>query len=492
MSLRFLRAVLIGLVTFGLIVSGCQSVNNSPAIGGQPADTHQTPPVEKTKSSATPAKTKTIIPTLTNTPDPHLAVDLKKLNGLTITVWHPWSDELNDQLDKIVQEFNKKNEWGIRIEPKAFYSAGTLFDGVASALSEESQALPNALIAPSEQLSILTTESDALLDLDDYISHPEYGFSSAKVDSFLPIFWEQDQTGDKQIAIPILRTANVMFYNQSWARELGFQSPPKDPAGFKTQACAAAVENNSVGLLDLYGTGGWLVDTDSITTLSWLQSFNESPLIREPAEIPAFDSPSSEDAVLFLRSMLEDGCAWLNRNEMPNNLFSQRKALFFSGTLQEIQYQRKLNQVTGFKDEWTILPYIKQNGDSFVFSSGYSLAVMRSRNADLKKAYQEDLASWLFIRWISDTKNQRALGDVFLSVPVSTDVLDQINASQFPWRQIVTLHEVVLPVPSHPSWRSVRRMVEDAGWQIFHLPADQVKTILPQLDQEVNEALQKK
>ncbi len=43
--------------------------------------------------------------------------------------------------------------------------------------------------------------------------------------------------------IPISQSANVIFYNSQWAKELGFANPPTNYAEFKEQACAATAAN---------------------------------------------------------------------------------------------------------------------------------------------------------------------------------------------------------------------------------------------------------
>jgi len=41
-----------------------------------------------------------------------------------------------------------------------------------------------------------------------------------------PVYLEQDQVSGYQYGIPAERTAVMMFYNVSWAKELGFSTTP--------------------------------------------------------------------------------------------------------------------------------------------------------------------------------------------------------------------------------------------------------------------------
>jgi hypothetical protein len=52
---------------------------------------------------------------------------------------------------------------------------------------------------------------------------------------------------------------------------------------------------------------------------------------------------------------------------------------------------------------------------------------------------------------------------------------------------LLTLPDSVQPAPALASWVEVSRLVEDASWQIYHLPADGLLQILPQLNQAIQE-----
>ncbi len=91
----------------------------------------------------------------------------------------------------------------------------------------------------------------------------------------------------------------MLFYNQTWAKELGFLAYPKTPAEFREQACAAAVSNNTGRILERYGTGGWLIDTDPLTTLSWLDAFGAQALPAEEGQEYTFNTPEGQAALAY-------------------------------------------------------------------------------------------------------------------------------------------------------------------------------------------------
>jgi len=154
--------------------------------------------------------------------------------------------------------------------------------------------------------------------------------------------------------------------------------------------------------------------------------------------------------------------------------------------------QKRANGLAKSQDEWIVLPYPRKNGGSMIYSNGYSLAVLDPSNRSASEETQrKQMAAWLFIRWVSQPENQTALAKNFPSLPVSSAEADLLEKEKnsFPWNLLLPLNDVAQPAPALPTWRAVRRLVEDAGWQVFHLPADQVAGILPELDAGIQEMI---
>jgi len=358
---------------------------------------------------------------------------------------------------------------------------------VQSGLAQDSLVLPDLVAAPEEQLSEWA-EKGLLLPLEEYIALPELGLD----EPFYPQYVQQNQHDGQVVGIPALRSANVIFYNRTWAEELGFSHPPTTPLEFKEQACKAAVANNTSKTLEKFGTGGWLIDTDALTILSWLDAFGAHPLPTSARSKYVFESRESQEAFAFLRGMLDDGCAWLRRSQTPDDYFSRRLALFYTGTAPDMLEQKRANGLAKSQDEWIVLPYPRKNGGSMIYSNGYSLAVLDPSNRSASEETQrKQMAAWLFIRWVSQPENQTALAKNFPSLPVSSAEADLLEKEKnsFPWNLLLPLNDVAQPAPALPTWRAVRRLVEDAGWQVFHLPADQVAGILPELDAGIQEMI---
>ena len=477
------RAViaLFALAAAAVLLAACFSA------GPAPSGADQTPPSQKSPSPRpqnTPARTSTPQPSPTPALPAGLQVDLADLRGVKVTLWQPFVGEMGALLQRMAQEFNQKNEWGIQAAVVAQGSEGVLAEGF-NRPGADSPDLPQAVLAPSAQLNAWLL-ADRLAPLDPYLAYAPTRLDPQVQAGFSPVFWDQDRLNDRQAGIPALRTAYGLLYNRTWAAELGFTSPPLTPAQFRTQACEAAKVNNRSPFLDKRGTGGWLVSTDPEATYAWLMAFGLDAVPAEEGQDYHFAQKAGDDALAFLRSMQEDGCLWVGKDPSSLQYFSERYALFTSVSLQDLSAEAKMLEGVQNPDDWTLIPYPSAVEGPFVNAQGYSYGLV-------KGAAQDQMAAWLFIRWLSLPENQARLGALYPSLPVSASWKDQPAAAPtaFPWTLILPLEKSrILPMPSLPGWLVARRPLEDAGWQLYNLASrDQLPELLPQLDALIRDLL---
>ena len=433
-------------------------------------------------------------PTPANTPTAEIPEILRfqptELKGQKVLFWHPMVGESAVKLEALVKQFNSRNEWGLQVVIAAQGGSGAMAETVAQASSAD---LPDVVLAPSEQLAAWHQDRKLLEDLNPYILLPEWGLAKAEREAFLPIFWKQDQFRPEdgqdnpvlQLGIPAFRSASGLIYNRTFAAELGFKRAPVTPAELFEQACAAAKLNNRSR--DSMGTGGWMIDNSSLSALSWMAAFGADPAPATSAGAWQFDQPNALEAFRYLRGMQEKGCLWVPKHPIPYDYFGDRKALFYSASLQELPLQASYQTKIGSGDDWTMIPFPGVDGKPVAFAYGSSYAVLQAHPAS------RQMAAWLFVRWMSQAANQAELARAWDSFPVSSAAGLQLkaDAGRFPRNLILALEPALRPAPSEASWRLVRRPLEDAFWQLFNLAsADQVATLLPALDQMAAEMIQ--
>lgn len=429
----------------------------------------------------TPAPSAT--PTQTEVPE-HMLVNPQSLRGLEIVFWYPWSGDAVPVIESMVEEFNRENVWGVRVKARSTGGGGDLYWQVVEARATGS--VPDVIAAPPDLLHFWNTQQ-MVADLTDYESNLDWGLSAAEIADFYPVFYEQDQSAGRQIAIPAERSAKVLFYNTTWARELGFEQPPATPAEFERQACAAAQALLMDPGRENDGLGGWIVNRDSMTILSWMAAFGASPSAETGGAL-RFNTRESTEAFTYLRDLYDRGCAWISRDPLPYDYFATRRALFYAGSLDQIRAQVWAMTRANNSDQWGPVAFPSQDGEPALVASGFSYGILRSMP-------ERQLASWLFIRHMLLTRNQVRLVEVNHTLPVSQSAQAALSnfASRNPeWAAALKLVPDAVKAARVPGvWWAASGVLEDATWQMLQVltpvPAD---TILEQADEVVHEMLE--
>lgn len=399
-------------------------------------------------------------------------MEAEALRGVTVEVWHPWDGAEASLFDLQVAEFNESNAWGIVVRGSGQDNYSELFERVTRALATSEH--PDLVIALPEHARAWYADG-GVVDLTPYLSDPLYGLAEAERADIPAAFLAQDESGERRLGMPAQRSARFLFYNEGWARELGFDSPPDTPEEFREQACAANRALRADAAPENDGQGGWLVDAHPMTPLSWMLAFGGG--VQEEQGY-RFLTPENIAAFRFLKTLQEDGCAWVSGGD-PAADFASRQALFATGGLEDAPDQRRAFLSLGNTDEWTLLPFPGDEQDVLVFY-GSSFVLLESSDA-------EQLAAWLFVRWLLSPENQARWVESTGLLPlrgVSMDLLGDYRDSNPQWAAAVELIPQGQIGPQLASWREVRVMLGDGFEYVFQagVPSGQIAAILAQMD----------
>ena len=475
--------ILVPIIILSLLLSGCQSGSViPPAPTGAPSQAVTTGEPTADNPPA-PAASEAI----SRTPQSRLAVTAQELRGIQLIFWHPWTGDLAQELDASAEDFNRSNIWGITVQAVGQGSDNALESSLASVF--QAKSAPALIASPPEAITQVQKTSSAFADLKPYYLDPLWGLGDQEISDFYPIFWQEATAGDVSYSIPFLRSIPVIFYNLTWGKALGYDRPPVTLSDFRAQSCAAAKANRLSGIPDNYGTGGWIVDTSSSSIYSWLAAGGgiPNPL---PSDVLHFNNSSNVATFTYLRKLLDDSCIWLSRNPTPAAYFAQRQALMFSGALADLPAQVKSQAAQKSTDDWLILPYPSDSSVRPVLTSGSSLAILKSTQA-------EQLAAWLFIRWMISPRQQALFAASSYVLPVRKSALNQMTAflTRNPqWSLAPDWLDSARPMPFQPWWMIEQRVLEDAAWQVFQpfTSSDKIPSILQQLDATVTELISNK
>ncbi len=469
----FIYAILISLV-----LSACGTTNNPIE---QPSKSTRTPITTKKATSSSSSKP-TRTPIATPEPVSKLGITSEDLDGIEIEIWHSWSDTAGEEFDRLIKDFNKTNEWNIKAESSYQGDYDRTYENLR--LSLEDGTRPDVVIGYNYQALGLEESEEVFVDIGAYINDPVWGLNKDERSDFIPVFWDQNILEDNHIGIPTQGSGQLIYYNETWAEDLGFTSPPSTPAEFKQQACAAARHNNQDDDPTNDHTGGWVISTDYSGMLGWLYAFGGE--ITDPeGDGYQFNTQEVKDALTFLRDMYDDGCAWLSDSQLPESEFANRLGLFASGSVAGIPYQEAAFAKAESRDEWTVIPFPSPDGEAVIVVYGPSFQFLKTDAA-------EQLASWLLIKWLTSPENQAGLSQVTGFFPVrrsSLEHLDILPRTYPQWAEAVDLLSLARSEPSYSSWRTVRWAVSDAATQLYryYFTIDQVPSLARLLDRTAND-----
>ena len=446
--MRSLRTILLTTMIFLL---GCNS--SSPSV--------------PTETSA-PAATATLRPmaTIPATQEPRVPVvplTADQIAGQHIRFLHAWDGLRGEQLDALVERFNLENDLDITVTAER---DNDLFNTIRSGLKE----------GPAPQLTVgfnyhavAWNNEETLPDLTPYFTDPVWGFSEMEQDDFIPAFIAQANTAGKMLGLPFYRTAEVLLYNAGWAAELGFSDPPTTPDEVREQACAAnAALRAAAGATN---QGGLLLNYEPTALIAWMLAFNGGFSGTVEGDAFHFDREENTRAFSYLREMVDDACAWVTETEDGHTAFANRRALFLSTTLAGVPWTVDAMTDTGSADRWLVLPYPKDNGAAQTLVHGPDLIMLPGTES-------EQLAAWVFMKWLSAPENNAAWLALSGYYPVRQSGLGTS------WLQTADWIPNGSPLPAVASWPMVQWAVSDTARVLFAplITINDIPAILTELD----------
>jgi multiple sugar transport system substrate-binding protein len=447
----------------------------TPSLSTRPSPRASAPP--SAGASAQPRRT----PTAAVIPPTPLAVDPSSLHGTIIQFWNAGAGDSSDAMQALVQDFNVNNQWGIVVLPKSYSNLDELSENVQATL--DSGNPPDVVVGYPHQ-ALAWKGAKGLVDLSPYVNDPKWGLSSTEQSDFYAPFWQQDASNGIRWGIPAQRSGELLFYNKTWAKELGFDQPPTTPEAFRQQACAAARLNKQDKNTQNDGTGGYILSTDYPAMLGWIYAAG-GDVVNADGDGYQFNTTPVKDTFTFLKKMYDAGCAWLPASEAPEQAFAGRLGLFRNGTIMDIPYQVQAFNQASNNDEWTVLPYPSAAGTPAIDVYGPSYSIFPSTQ-------QKQLAAWLFVKWLASAQTQAKLVEMNSSFPLSASTMGQLSDykdSHPQWTAALALLPQARAEPSFESWDTVRWAVLDAATQLFryYFTADQVPNLARLLDQTAAE-----
>jgi multiple sugar transport system substrate-binding protein len=468
MSKRIFAWVLLIALVLPMALGACKTQTEAP-----PEPT-QVPAVEPTQVPVEPTEFP-VVPTEVPMPP---AIDP---SGQTVIFWHVWySEPVKSGMVALVDEFNATNEWGITVEALDQGNYSDTEDLMNAAI--QSGDLPDLVVAYGNALAGWHSVA-VIIDLDPYINDPDWGLTEdEKSDFYAAAFNGAVAPDGARVGFPISESEEVLFYNDTWGQELGFDAPPSTPTEFLEQSCAATEANATDDNPDNDGTGGFVLYAGASQLSAWGFAYGATILTPDGSAYD-FATPEWQAVADFLKGIWDDGCAFATES-YPNPEFATRKALMVNSSSVGLPYQEAAFADAGSTDEWSYIPF---PGDAGQAVNSYLQTV-----GMVGSIPERELASWLFLKWFTAPEQQAKWIEASAYYPTrasTVPLLATYEADKPQWTSGLDLVPLGEVEPSVASWSSVRRLLQTSFVEILQGTPDQIPGILSDLNDAAAEAV---
>jgi multiple sugar transport system substrate-binding protein len=437
----------------------------------------------KTHPTSTPTAVQLAQPTKDDHPVKATKHPLSNIDprGQTILFWHTWGKGTSGRtMTKIVEDFNAGNEWGITVLAQDQGNYSDLEYTLNGAI--RSGDLPNLVIAYGNVLANWWIQG-IVADINPFVDHPKFGLTPSEQVDFFKAAFNSSNFGGVHVGLPFSQSGNVIFYNITWAKELGFPEPPATMGEFKRQACAAANANISDTDPGNDGTGGFVIYSGAANILSWVYA-SDGEVYNASESSFTFDDFTSKNVASFLKDLWDSRCAYQTKS-YPNPEFATRRALFTTSSTAGCQYQEAAFKEEGaYRDEWTVLAFPGAE-------QGKAIIIFPQLIGMVNTTPEQNLAAWIFMKYLTSPPIQAewAINSQYYPVRISTiDLIGDFQDENPQWAAGLQLLTYGHAEPIHPAWGSIRMYVQTTFDEVLQSPVDQISALLEDLDKVAEES----
>ncbi len=336
--------------------------------------------------------------------------DITLSGPVSITLWHALSGPQQAVLDAMVGKFNETNGKGITVTAQYQGNYTQLYGRTLAAI--QAGTLPDLGHAYDSHVADFA-KTGVVVDLGPYKDSPKNGLTRQSQDDIYRSYYEANtfpQFGNKLLSWPFTKSVAVMYVNEDVLNDIG-RPVPRTWVEFEATA-KAATKKDSSGKTTRYGFG---YNSDAAYFDAQIVA-RGGKLMAADNKTVAWDGPEGLGVLQMYDRMSKDGSAYSPKgNDWETDLASGKLAFYFSST-SLLPFAKDLADRTGAK--WSIanLPQADPASAKTV-QFGANVAIFKSTT-------ERQLASWLFIKWLSDTDQTARLAATSYFMPVRASAAD--------------------------------------------------------------------
>ena len=337
-------------------------------------------------------------------------VDELAPDGSLVIFWHTLTGADEDRLVEMIDDFNAGNDWDITVVGEYQGDPETVYEKVIAGLP--TGQLPD-LVMTDPSLTAAYASSEVVVALSPYLESENWGFTPSELDDFFPSALEADslpQFNAEFFSVPLCRSLQLLYYNSDWLKELDYDTPPKTWGEFREMACAASEP--------IEGLFGFELGMDSSIFTSLLAT-QGAPLLNSRGTTYTLGGEQGRVALEFVQDLITDGCATWETNEGLLSDFSAGKILFaIDSTAAMSAYRSAIAESANFAWTLSVLPHTTD--EPLVSVQGISLALLHSTD-------EEQLAAWLFVKWLAEPPQQAQWSQHTSCFPIRRSALEEME-----------------------------------------------------------------
>ncbi len=452
------------------------------AINEKGADIPSTLDQTNTDGNAELASQMAMVP---ESPDPLVKAKVDP-TGQKIVFWHNHSKAREDALKQIIDEFNKTNKYGITVEAQYQGSYADIYNKMVPLLGTTD--VPDLVVAYQNNAAAYQI-ADALVDINLYVNSYKWGLSPLEKRDFFTSFFNQDVfpnflNADKKperLGFPPNRSMEVLYFNQEWLKELGYDAPPSTPDQFKEVACKASKQKFSKAAAE--GPTGYEYDpADASHFAAWVFAFGGDIYDYKSNQF-IYNSDAAVKAGLFIQDLFKSGCAILvDKTNGDQTDFGAGKLLFTTSSSSGMPFFKSAVDA-GAKFGWNVaaVPHTTKDPVQNVYGASVSMP---------KTTPERQLATWLFVKYFTSADVQAKWAMVSNYFPVRASVANGLSDyfTQNPaYKTAFDMLKYGKFEPPVPGYDPIRVKVSTALAAIIN--GDDVKTTLEALNKDANQIL---
>jgi multiple sugar transport system substrate-binding protein len=396
-------------------------------------------------------------------------------SGVTITYWYQHSRSREEAIQKLIAEFNETNAYGITVEGEYAGGYNDIYNKMITGIAGGD--VPNVVVAYQNQ-SAGYQVANALVDLNPYVNDEKWGLGEEAGDYFKG-FTESDVNAmfdGQRLGFPPNRSMEVMYYNLTWLKELGYNAPPKTWAEFEEMVQKATETGDG----DQYG---YALATGASNVFSLIISRGGE--VEKDGGGYNYNSSEARDAMEMMKRLYDAGYARRIVEAYGEQTdFGNFKVLFTMASTSGLPYYASAIESSDRPFEWGVAPFptVSASDQAVQNVYGASLSV-----TNIGSTPEEQLASWLFIKFLTGKSQQAVWVRESNYFPVRASVADDLDDyfgenPQFKLAFDILTSSELTAEPPYAGYDEVRDVVSSTFNAI--LDGADIESALADLDEE--------